>query len=74
MRWLDTPSAGRSGFVWSRLLNQDVVSVVEVSRHGATYWVEFTRFAPEEARGLGCREFLTVEDAKAYALAVVRLS
>lgn len=73
MKWLDTPSAGRSGFAQSRLIVEEL-TIVEIAKYGATYWVEFTRFAPKEARDLGTREFLTLEDAKVWAVAMVRLS
>lgn len=74
MKWVDTTALGRSGFVQSRLLNQDVVQVAEVSRHGATYWLDFTRFAPKDAQTDHQREFMSLESAKAYAVSMVRLS
>lgn len=76
MRWIDTPSVGKSGFIQARLLNQDVVSVAEVSRHGGEFYLEFTRFAPKQVRdehNMG-KEFLSLDEAKAYAVTVLRLS
>lgn len=78
MKWRDTPSLAWPGFVQSRLLRDDVAFnsevLAEVASNRATYYVEFTRFAPKEARDLGYREFLTLDDAKAWAVAMVRLS
>jgi hypothetical protein len=76
MNWVDTPSAGRSGFVQSRLMIQDVGAMVEIARHGGEFYVEFTRFAPKQVRDehhMG-QEFMSLAAAKAYAVAVLRLS
>lgn len=78
MRWRDTANIGRSGFVQSRLLRNDVAFnsevLAEVSRHGATYWLDFTRFAPKDAQTDHQREFMSLQAAKEYALAIVTLT
>lgn len=78
MRWVDTTALGRSGFVQARLMQghtgYNLQTLAEVSRHGATYWLDFTRFAPKDAQTDHQREFMSLESAKAYALAMVVLS
>jgi hypothetical protein len=83
LRWRDTPSVGRTGFVQSRLLWNDPdgefpsQEVATVTRHGH-YYVEFTRFAPKEVvedwRTHEGTQFESLEEAKAYAMALVVLS
>lgn len=88
LRWVDTPNIDRTGFVSSRLFGpikrtgprkfwEDFErNLAEVSRHGACYYLDFTRFAPFEVQ-VGdnyIREFTSLEAAKAYAVAMITLT
>lgn len=86
LRWVDTPNIDRSGFVSSRLFGpikrtgprkfwEDFErNLAEVSRHGACYYLDFTRFAPEEVQANHTREFDSLDEAKAYAVAMITLT
>ena len=88
MRWVDTAHYNRSGFVGSRLFGpikregprkhwEDFErNLAEIGRYGATYYLDFTRFAPLELQ-VGdnyIREFNSLEEAKAYATALITLN
>lgn len=77
--WFDTPEVGRSGFVQSRLKgcmhNSEfpMVELAEIEFHAPSYYIRFHRMSG--ATGHEERtEFPTLEDAKTYAIALVRLS
>jgi hypothetical protein len=80
--WFDTPEVGRSGFVQSRLkgctLNSEfpMLELAAIEFHAPIYYVNITRHVKGyvQAQLDGPAQCATLEEAKAYATALVRLS
>lgn len=79
MRWVDTPSAGRSGFVQSRgyitrYWEDDHHEAVEIQYHAPDYAVQFMRPNNSNNYPHGFQYFKSLNEAKYWAAAIVRLS
>jgi hypothetical protein len=74
MRWKDTDKVGRSGFVQSRLYKsffweEGHQEVAEIQFHAPQYAVQVFKRPP-----YGFHYFDTLEEAKAWTVAIVALS
>lgn len=79
MRWRDTEKVGRSGFVQSRgyitrYWEDDHTEVVEIEYHAPNYTVEFMQPNNRNNYPNGFQHFKSLDEAKAWATAIVRLS
>jgi hypothetical protein len=82
LHWFDTPEVGRSGFVQTRLKgcmhNSEfpMVELADIEFHAPIYYVNITRHVKGYVQSQldGPPQCATLEEAKAYALALVRLS
>lgn len=76
MHWIDTPKIGCSGFVQSRLTDYIRGTLALIEFHAPTYYVEITRHVKGyvQAQYDGPAQFRSLEEAKAWTQAVVRLT
>lgn len=77
-RWNDSHNEGRSGFVQSRLITTKYPTLVlaDIEFHAPIYYVNITRHVKGyvDAQLNGPPQCRTLEEAKAVAVALVRLS
>lgn len=77
--WFDTPQLGRSGFVqtrlkrWAQSTDFPMLELAEIEFHAPSYYIRFHRMSGATGHDEST-EFPTLEEAKAYAAALVRLS
>lgn len=83
MKWVDAVSLGKAGFVQTRLYgkSRDVpsgneVGLAEIAKYGEYFYSQFTWLAPKEVRWNyeQSKGFNTLEEAKAYTVAILGLS
>lgn len=78
LTWFDTGNIGRSGFVQARLYSTTypVLELAAIEFHAPTYYANITRHVKGyvEQQHAGPAEFTSMDDAKAWALAIARLS
>ena len=72
-RWINTPHVGRSGFVQAYLKYH--VEVAEIQYHAPQFIAQFYTHKMRPAQlPEGFHYFDTIEDAKAWAVAVARMN